>query len=85
METMYSVTEAQARLPQLLRELSLSEAPVALTRHDRAVAYLVSKEQMESIYETLEILGNPAAMKAIRDYEAGKSRFHSIDVLDELD
>ncbi|HEY8966399.1 MAG TPA: type II toxin-antitoxin system Phd/YefM family antitoxin [Candidatus Methylacidiphilales bacterium] len=82
---MYSVTEAQAKLPQLLRELSSHEAPVAITRHDRAVAYLISREQLESLYETMEILGNPAAMKAIRDYEAGKTKFYPVEVLDELD
>ncbi len=82
---MYSVTEAQAKLPQLLRELTAHEAPVALTRHDRTVGYLVSKEQLESLYETLEVLGNPAAMKAIRDYEAGDMKFHPLSVLDELD
>ena len=82
---MYSVTEAQACLPQILRELPAHEAPVALTRHDRTVAYIVSKDQMESLYETLEILGNPGAMEAIRKYEAGESKFYPLSVLDELD
>ncbi|SDT86580.1 prevent-host-death family protein [Verrucomicrobium sp. GAS474] len=85
METMYSVTEAQAKLPQLLRDLAAHDAPVALTRHDRAVAYLVSKDQLEALYETIEILGNPAAMKAIRDHEAGKGKWYPLSVLDELD
>jgi hypothetical protein len=31
----------------------------------------------------MEILANPEAMKAIRDYEAGKTKFHPLSVLDE--
>ena len=30
---------------------------------------------MDAIMETLELLGNPAAMKALRNYEEGKIRF----------
>jgi PHD/YefM family antitoxin component YafN of YafNO toxin-antitoxin module len=74
MESTYSVTEAQAKLPALLRELPV-HSPVALTRHDRTVAYLISKDQMEGIIETMEIMANPEAMQAIRDYEAGRMKF----------
>jgi len=34
---------------------------------------------MSAIAETLEIMGNPAAMKAIAEFEAGKTKFVSID------
>lgn len=37
---------------------------------------------MESILETLDILANPAAMKAIRDYEAGEMTFKDVTCLD---
>ena len=85
MEATYSVTETQGRLPQILRELP-DHAPVAITRHDRTVAYLVSKEQMESIAETLEIMANPAAMEAIRKDRAGECHYIPLEeVLAELD
>jgi PHD/YefM family antitoxin component YafN of YafNO toxin-antitoxin module len=77
-ESTYSVTEAQAKLPTLLRELPVY-SPVALTRHDRTVAFLVSKDQMEGIIETMEILANPDSMRAIRDYEAGRMKFVSLE------
>ena len=38
---------------------------------------------MEAIIETLEIMGNPKAMKAIKHYEAGKGRFKDVSCLDE--
>lgn len=50
-----------------------------ITKRDEPVAYLVSKERMSAIVETMEILANPAAMKAIRDCEAGKMKFHRIE------
>jgi len=38
---------------------------------------------MEAIIETLEIMGNPKAMKSIRDYEAGKAKMKDVTCLDE--
>jgi hypothetical protein len=38
---------------------------------------------MEAIIETLEIMANPRAMKAIRGYEAGKARMKDVSCLDE--
>jgi len=56
---------------------------VTIARHGRTVAYLVSRARMEAIIETLEIMGDARAMKAIRAYEAGKGRFKDIACLDE--
>ena len=44
---------------------------------------LISRDRMEAILETLEIMANPNAMKAIRDYETGKVRMVPVSVLDE--
>lgn len=38
---------------------------------------------MEAMLETLDIMADPDAMKAVRDYEAGKTRFKSVSCLDE--
>jgi hypothetical protein len=47
------------------------------------VAFLVSRERMEAIIETLEIMGHAKAMKAIRAHEAGKGKFKDASCLDE--
>jgi hypothetical protein len=31
----------------------------------------------------MELLSNPEAMKAVRDFESGKARMHPVGVLDE--
>jgi antitoxin YefM len=77
----YSVTEAQAGLPSILREAE--EQPVIITRRDKAVGYLLSPERFEAMMETMEIMSNPLAMEAIRDHKSGKTKFMPLDVLDE--
>ena len=77
----YSVTEAQAGLPSILREAE--EQPVIITRRDKAVGYLLSPERFEAMLETMEIMSNPLAMDAIRDHKSGKTKFMPLDVLDE--
>jgi antitoxin YefM len=77
----YSVTEAQAGLPSILREAE--EQPVIITRRDKAVGYLLSPERFEAMLETMEIMANPEAMDAIRNYKAGKTKFLPLDSLDE--
>ena len=80
MDSTYSVTQAQTNLPRLLKEAA-EAGSIAITRHDKTVAYLVSRERMDAIVETLEVLGNPAAMKALRQYEEGKTKFLPLSAL----
>jgi prevent-host-death family protein len=78
----YSVTQAQALLPQLLKN-AVTEGSIAITRRDETVAYLVSRQRMEAIAETLDLLGDAKAMKAIQDYEAGRTKFLPLSALDK--
>jgi len=45
------------------------------------VGYLLSPDRMEAIIETMEILANPKAMRAIRDYEKGRTKFSPLAAL----
>ena len=80
MNSTYSVTQAQTNLPRLIKEAA-GEGSIAITRHEETVAYLVSRGRMDAIMETLDLLGNPAAMKALRDYEQGKTKFLPLSAL----
>ena len=82
MKSTVTTTEAQATLPRLLKQLRKQMA-VTITNHGRVAGFLVSKERMEAIIETMEVLGNAEAMKAIRDFEAGRSKGKDISALDE--
>ncbi|MFA5042743.1 MAG: type II toxin-antitoxin system Phd/YefM family antitoxin [Kiritimatiellia bacterium] len=82
MKSTYSVSKAQNRFPHLLWEATKSGA-IVITRHDETVAYLVARERMEAIVETMDVLSNPMAMKAIRDYEQGQTSLLPLDALDD--
>ncbi len=82
MPSTYSVTQAQALLPQLLKD-AVKEESITITRRDETVAYLVSRERMEAITETLDLLGDAKAMKAIQNYEAGRTKFLPLTALDK--
>lgn len=81
MASTYSITEAQANFPALVRESQ--DTPITITRRDEVVGYLLSPARMEAIVESMEILANPKAMRAIRDYEKGRTKFQPLSALDE--
>lgn len=80
MDSTYSVTQAQTNLPRLIKEAA-DEGSIAITRHEETVAYLISRGRMDAIMETLEVLGNPTAMKALQDYKKGKTKFRPLSAL----
>ncbi len=79
MKTTYSITEAQAKFPALVKEAA--EHPVVITRRNETVGYLLSQDRMDAMLETMEILANPEAMKAIRDFEAGTESYRPLSEL----
>ncbi len=76
----YSVSQAQGQLPRLLREAEVGTV-VSISRRDETVAYVLSREQLESIVETMELLANPRAQKAIAAHRQGKTRFIPLSAL----
>ena len=83
MPSTYSVAEAQAQLPALLKRAE--NDLIVITRRDRTVAYLVSAQRMEAIVETLEVMADPAAMRALRRARNGKGDYYPVTILDEPD
>lgn len=82
MSSTYSVTQAQSQLPGLIKKAEEGQ-PVRIRRRDETVAFLVSRERMEAIVETMEILANPDAMKAIAAHRAGRTKFLPLSALDD--
>lgn len=82
MKNTYSISDAQSKFPRLVRESGEGGA-IAITRHAETVAYVVSRDRMEAIVETMEVLANPEARRAIRAYEKGETRFHPIEAVDD--
>lgn len=71
MDSTVSITELQDQAPQVIKRAE-KNGSVAVCRHGRTVAFVVSRERMEAILETLEVVADKKMMKSIRDYESGK-------------
>ena len=82
MKTAVSLSKARAQLPSLLKKVAAGEM-IAICRGDVAFAYIVSRDRWEAIFETMEIMANPRAMKAIRDAESGRTQYKDVSSLDE--
>ncbi len=76
MKTAYSVSKTQSNLPRILKEAQ--DHIVSITRDDETLAYLISKDRLESLIESLELMSNPKAMKAVRDAKTGKTKYHPL-------
>ena len=83
MKTRSTVTaaELQSHTPKILREAG-RRGMLAVTEAGHVTAFLVSRDRVMAMIETMEILSNPEAMKAIREFEAGKGKFYSVKELD---
>jgi hypothetical protein len=75
----FSVSKAQAKLPALCR----SQKTTPITRRGQVVAFLVPRARMESLFEQMEIMANPEAMKAIKRARSGKGKDHPLNCLNE--
>ena len=81
------LSEARARLSELMDELEARHEHVVITRKGRPVAVLVPSSEYDAMEETLEILHDEDVLEALResqkDVKAG--RVHSLeDVRREL-
>jgi PHD/YefM family antitoxin component YafN of YafNO toxin-antitoxin module len=73
-ESTVNVTEAQANLPRLIKKDSF-----AISRHGKIVGFYLSKDRIEAMIETMELLGDKKFVKALEDYESGKMKFKDFD------
>ncbi|HEV8543445.1 MAG TPA: type II toxin-antitoxin system prevent-host-death family antitoxin [Verrucomicrobiae bacterium] len=78
MDSTVTITELQDQATQVVKRAERNGS-VAVCRHGRTVAFVVSRERMEAILESMEILSDKAIMKSIRDYESGKTKPKSFD------
>jgi len=77
-----TVSELQAQTPKVLREAE-RRGVVSVTRHGRVAAFLISKDRVAAMIETMEILSDTEAMKAIREFDSGKMKMKPVGCLDD--
>jgi antitoxin YefM len=71
------VTEARAKLPQLVKAADERFDRTVITSNGKPTAVIMSYEEYEAWEETLEVLSDPEALRAIRQADeelaAGKA------------
>jgi len=80
MKSAYTIKEAQKNLSAVIRQAERGSL-ATITRHHKPVVHIISAERLSAIAETMEILADPAAMKAIREAETGKGKWYSVEDL----
>lgn len=68
---------AKKGLPRVVRDAEAAGIQ-GVTRHGKAVIYLVSRAYMESILETMELLQNKEFMALVRRDKAGKVKYKPV-------
>jgi prevent-host-death family protein len=82
MKSTVSISEGQDSFPALVKAAEKGKV-VTVTRHNEPVACMIGHERMSAIAETLEIMGNEAAMRAIAEHQAGRTHFGNLDDIPE--
>lgn len=78
----YTIKQAQREIAAMVRTVERGHL-ATITRHQKPVAYVLSPERLNELMETMEILADAQAVKAIEDAEAGRGKVYSVDELPE--
>jgi len=65
-----TVTDAKARLSELVAAVAATQDHVEITRNGKPAAVLVSHAELAALRETIAILSDPGAVEDIRQAEA---------------
>jgi len=77
-DSIVNVTEAQAKLNKLINQDSF-----AISRHGKIVGIYLSRDRIEALVETMELLSKPEFAKALKEYESGRMKFYDAAELDK--
>jgi antitoxin YefM len=68
-DTTLPLSEIKKRLSEIVDGVESTHDRVILTRNGRPAAVIMSPDDLEALEETVEILSNPVAVRAIRRAE----------------
>lgn len=80
MKTSYSIAAGQKNFPEVVAASEKGE-PIAIERHGETVAYVISKDRFDAVLETMELLSNQEFVETLRTYEAGETKWTSLEDL----
>ena len=71
------MSQAQANLPKLIRQDSF-----AIARHGKVVGVFLSKDRIEALVESMELLSHPHFIQALKAHKAGRGKPYDVAELD---
>jgi len=74
----YTISQAQAKLPSLIKEDSF-----AISVHGEVKGFYLSKDRLEAMIETVELLENPAFTAALKSHKSGKGKTYTVAEVDK--
>ena len=74
MKSSYSIAAGQKNFPEVVAASEKGD-PIPIERHGETVAYVISKERFDAVLETMELLSNQEFVDALREYNAGKTKW----------
>jgi antitoxin YefM len=78
------LADVRDRLSPLVSSVESTHERVVITKNGRPAAVLISYEDLESLEETLEVLSDPDAVRAIAESLADPERYTVDDVRRDL-
>lgn len=78
MSRVLPLSEVKAKLSEVVDDIVTTHDRVTLTRNGRPVVVLLSSDDLEAIEETVSILSDPAAVRAIHE---GRAALEAGDVM----
>lgn len=85
MSSMLPLADVRERLSPIVSSVEKTHERVVITKNGRPAAVLISYDDLESLEETLEILADPEAVRAIRESLASTERFSIDDIRRDLE
>ena len=79
MQMTYNIREAQAKLSKLCR----GDRKFVIANRDRPVFVALPVGDFEALLETMDVLSDPKAMKAIRQSQGGQTKYADLNLDDE--
>ncbi|MFM8831455.1 MAG: type II toxin-antitoxin system Phd/YefM family antitoxin [Spartobacteria bacterium] len=79
MPATYNIKEAQANLTKLCR----SGRKFVISNRNRPVVVALPVEDFEALLETLDVLEDPAAMKAVHAVKVGTTKYRALNLSDD--
>jgi prevent-host-death family protein len=71
------ITKVKRNLLDIINSMEEDENTIAITRNGEPVGVMMTMERYETLLETIEILGDKAAMRALegskKDFESGRT------------